>query len=413
MKLKNTALLMKSSKKLSRAELTDRILNRGVDQLIERKHLEKALSSGKKLRVKLGIDPTSPDLHLGHAVVLRKLRDFQDLGHKIVFIIGDFTAKVGDPSGRSKERPVLTDQEIRTNMRGYLEQAGEIIDVKKAEVRHNSEWLSGKVENILELAKAATLNQVSERADFKARIKSGQRVSMLEGLYSLLQGFDSVNIKADIELGGNDQLLNLLMGRQVQRHFGMKEQDVLTVALLEGTDGVEKMSKSKDNYIALNSESKEMFGKLMSVPDKLIYKYFELCTDVSKDELKAIKSGLFKKGVNPMEYKLRLAEEVVAMYRGQQEATKAKEEFINVFSKGNIPQNIPSKTLIKTNYLLVDLLMATDMALSKSDARRLIKQGGVKINGEKIINPNLNIKISPKTLLLQVGKQKFLKVKSR
>lgn len=405
-------LLMKSSKKLSRAELTDRILNRGVDQLIERKHLEKMLSSSKKLRVKLGIDPTSPDLHLGHAVVLRKLRDFQDLGHKVVFIIGDFTAKVGDPSGRSKERSVLTDQEIRTNMRGYLEQAGKIIDIKKTEVRHNSEWLSGKVESILELAKAATLSQVSERADFRARIKSGQKVSMLEGLYSLLQGFDSVNIKADIELGGNDQLLNLLMGRQVQRHYGMKEQDILTVPLLEGTDGVEKMSKSKGNYIALNGTAKEIFGKIMSIPDKLIYKYFELCTDLGDKELGVIKVALGRKNTNPMEYKLRLAGEVVTMYHGRKEAIKTRGEFINVFRKGALPKEIPTIVIHGARHTTSSILLAAEIVSSKSAAQRLIEQGGVRINSERISDPRRKIKIlKGKYLLLQVGKKKFLRIR--
>ena len=404
---------MKSSKKPSRKELIDRILNRGVDHLIERNHLEKALVSGKKLRIKLGIDPTSPDLHLGHAVVLRKLRDFQNLGHKVVFIIGDFTTKVGDPSGRSKERPILTDQEIKTNMRGYLSQAGKIIDIKKAEVRYNSEWLSGKVEKILELAKAATINQVSERADFKARIESGQKVSLLEGLYSLLQGFDSVNIKADVELGGNDQLLNLLMGRQVQRYYGMKEQDILTVTLLEGTDGVEKMSKSKGNYIALNDTAKEMFGKLMSVSDKLIYKYFELCTDLSDRELGAIKTALSKKDTNPMEYKLRLAKGIVCIYHGEREASETKEEFLNVFRKRNLPKNISVRTLPEGDYPLEKLLTITGMTSSVMSARRLIEQGGVRVDKEKVDNPNLKIKLSPKKILFQVGKRKILKVKSR
>ncbi len=404
---------MKSLKKPSRAELKDRILNRGVDQIIERKHLEKALSSGRKLRVKLGIDPTSPDLHLGHAEVLRKLRDFQDLGHKAVLIIGDFTAKVGDPSGRSKERPILSEKEIKANMNGYLKQAGKIIDVKKAEIRHNSEWLSGRVENILELTKAATINQVSERADFRARIKAGQKVSLLEGLYSLLQGFDSVNIKADVELGGSDQLLNLLMGRQIQRYYGMKEQDILTVPLIEGTDGVEKMSKSKGNYIGLNEPAKDMFGKLMSIPDKLIYKYFELCTDTQKDELKAIKAALEKNGTNPMDYKLRLAEEIVALYHGKGEAVKAKGEFINVFRKRNFPQNILSKTMAKKSYSIVDLLVMTGMTFSKSEARRLIEQGGVRLGNEKINNPNFSVKFSSKPVVLQVGKQKFLRIKSK
>ncbi|KKU18035.1 MAG: Tyrosine-tRNA ligase [Candidatus Nomurabacteria bacterium GW2011_GWA1_46_11] len=403
---------MKSSKKLSRAEIKDRILNRGVDQLIERKHLEAALSSGKTLRVKLGIDPTSPDLHLGHAVVLRKLRDFQDLGHKVIFIIGDFTAKVGDPSGRSKERPVLNDQEIRTNMRGYLEQAGKIIDVKKTEVRYNSEWLSGKVENVLELAKAATINQVSERADFRARIKAGQKVSMLEGLYSLLQGLDSVNIKADVELGGNDQLLNLLMGRQVQRHYEMKEQDILTVPLLEGTDGIGKMSKSKGNYIALNETAKEMFGKIMSIPDKLVYKYFELCTDVEEKELRVIRTALGKKNTNPMGYKLRLAEKIVAMYHGEKEALKAREEFINVFRKKALPKEIPTIVISGARHTPSSILSAAEIVSSKSAAQRLIEQGGVRINNEKVNDPKRRIKISKgRYLLLQVGKRKFLRIR--
>ena len=405
---------MKLSKKLSKTELLDRILNRGVDQLINRQHLTKALSSGTKLRVKFGIDPTSPDIHLGHAVVLRKLRDFQDLGHKIILIIGDFTAKVGDPSGVSKERPMLTDQEIRSNMKGYLGQAGKIIDVKKAEVRYNSEWLSkNNLEGILELTKAATINQISERADFRGRIKAGQKVSLLEGLYSLLQGFDSVNIKADVELGGTDQLLNLLMGRQVQRHYGMKEQDILTVPLIEGTDGKEKMSKSKGNYIALTEQPKDMFGKIMSVPDKLISKYFELCTDVDTKALKEIKTALQKKGTNPMEYKLRLAQEIVALYYNEKDANKAKEEFLSVFSKKNLPKDILTKALSSKSYELTDLLCETSMASSKSDARRLAEQGGVRINGEKVTNANTKIKLGKETLLLQVGKQKFLRVKSK
>lgn len=405
---------MKLSKKPSKTELLDRILNRGVDQLIDYQHLAKALASGKKLRVKFGVDPTSSDLHLGHSVVLRKLRDFQDLGHKAVFIIGDFTTKVGDPSGRSKERPILSDQEIRANMKGYLAQAGKIIDVKKAEVRYNSEWLSkNNLESILELTKAATINQISERADFRARIKTGQKVSLLEGLYSLLQGFDSVNIKADVELGGTDQLLNLLMGRQVQRHYGMKEQDVLTVPLIEGTDGKEKMSKSKGNYIALNEQPKDMFGKIMSIPDRLIPKYFELCTDLDIKELKEVRGALQRKGTNPMEYKLRLAEEIVTLYHGEKDAKKAKEEFLSVFSKKNLPKDIPIKSLSAKSYDLTDLLFTASLVSSKSEARRLIEQGGVRINGERISDPNYKIRLGKQALLFQVGKQKFLRVEGK
>lgn len=406
--------LMKLSKKPSKTELKQRILNRGVDQIIDRKSLERALSNTRPLRVKLGIDPTSPDLHLGHTVVLRKLRDFQNLGHKIVFIIGDFTTKVGDPSGRSKERPMLTDQEIRANMRGYLEQAGKIIDVRRAEVRYNSEWLSKtKMAEVLELMKSATINQISERADFKARIKAGQKVSLLEGFYALLQGFDSVNIKADVELGGHDQLLNLLMGRQIQRHYGAKEQDILTVQLIEGTDGVEKMSKSKGNYIALNDTPQNMFGKLMSIPDKLITKYFELCTDISDSELKNVKSALNKKGINPMEYKLRLAQEIVALYHGEKPAVVAKNEFLNVFSKKNLPKDIATKTIPSKAYPVTDLLILANMVVSKSEGRRLIIQGGVRIDEVKVMDPNQSIKLGKAPILLQVGKQKFLRVKGR
>ena len=237
---------------LNKQELKKEILTRGVDEVIERKHLENALSSGKTLRVKLGIDPTSPDLHLGHAVVLRKLRYFQDLGHKAVLIIGDFTGMIGDPSGKSKARIPLTEKEVKTNMKEYLSQASKIIDVKKVEVRYNSEWLGESVKNILELAKAGTVQQVMQREDFRERIEKG--LTILETLYPLLQGYDSVKVRADVELGGTDQRLNLLMGRQVQRYFGMKEQDILTVPLIEGTDGVKKMSKSEGNYIGLRDK---------------------------------------------------------------------------------------------------------------------------------------------------------------
>ncbi|MDZ4231574.1 MAG: tyrosine--tRNA ligase [Patescibacteria group bacterium] len=404
---------MKSSRKPSKTELKRRILTRGVDQVVVCKHLERALSGSKKIRVKLGIDPTSPDLHLGHAVVLRKLRDFQLLGHKAVFIIGDFTAKVGDPSGRSKERPILTDKEIASNMRDYLSQAGKIIDVKKAEIRYNSEWLGENVAEILELAKSATLNQVSERADFQARIKKGQKVTLLEAFYSLLQGFDSVKVRADVELGGTDQLLNLLMGRQVQRHYDIKEQDVLTVPLIEGTDGTDKMSKSKGNYIGLNEPPKGMFGKIMALPDKLIYKYFELCTDLPESELKIIKTALGKKSTNPMDYKLRLAREITSLYHGKIAASQSEKEFIKVFRQKGAPSKVAIKILPKKAYLAVDLLVAVNMATSKGEARRLITQGGVRIDEIRISSPTERIPLSSKAKMLQVGKHRFLRVKTK
>ena len=256
----------------------EKILGRGVEEVIAKGHLEAALRSGKKLRVKFGIDPTAPDLHLGHAVPLRKLRQFQDLGHKAVLIIGDFTAMIGDPSGRVGARPPLTKERVKENMKRYLRQAGKIINVKNAEIHYNSKWL-GKKQTIIELSRAATVQQVLHREDFKKRIAEGGDVTLLEVLYPLLQGYDSVMVKADAEIGGTDQKFNLLMGRQIQRYFGMAEQDILMVPLLEGTDGVRKMSKSYDNYIGLDAVPSEMFGKIMSIPDQLIDKYYVFLTD--------------------------------------------------------------------------------------------------------------------------------------
>ncbi|PIR98009.1 MAG: tyrosine--tRNA ligase [Candidatus Colwellbacteria bacterium CG10_big_fil_rev_8_21_14_0_10_42_22] len=404
------ASLTRSSRPNKKAHI-EKLLTRGVDQIIVRKHLEQVLVGSKKLRVKLGIDPTSPDLHLGHAVVLKKLRDFQQLGHKVVLIIGDFTARVGDPSGQSKERPILSEKEIKTNTKDYLSQVGKIIDVKKAEIRYNSEWLGKDVGETLELVKVATLNQVGERADFQERIKKGQKVSLLEALYPLLQGFDSVKVKADVELGGTDQLLNLLMGRQVQRYFGMKEQDILITPLIEGTDGSAKMSKSKGNYIGLKDSPEEMFGKIMAIPDALIYKYFELCTDANDSELRDIKKLLKSKKKNPMELKLRLGKEIVSLYHNQKMATDAEKKFIRVFSKKELPEKIDLKVLDKKIYEITELLVATGMAPSKSEARRLVIQGGVKVGGKKVLDTEKKIKLSTENTLLQVGKRRFLEVR--
>jgi len=360
--------------------------------------------------VKLGIDPTAPDLHLGHAVVLRKLRDFQNLGHKAVLIIGDFTGTIGDPSGRSRERVALGEKEITRNMKEYLTQAGKVIDIKKAEIRHNSEWLAKDVKDILELAKAGTVRQVMQREDFRERIDEG--LTILETLYPLLQGYDSVKVRADLELGGSDQLLNLLMGRQVQRHFGVKEQDILTVPLIEGTDGVKKMSKSENNYIGLSDKPADMFGKAMSINDDMILKYFALCTDVSSKQLADIEKSLKGRGTNPRDVKARLAYEIVTLYHGEEAAGEAETEFNKVFQGKKLPTRIPVKNIKKDKVELDELIVLSHSAKSKSEARRLVEQGAVKVDYARAKDPKEKIKIPTKGILLQVGKRKFVRIKA-
>ncbi len=373
------------------------MLERGVEEVIEKEHLQAALKSGKKLQVKFGIDPTAPDLHLGHTVPLRKLRQFQDAGHKAVLIIGDFTAKIGDPSGRDKTRPQLSEKEIRANFKTYLNQAKKILDVKKLEIRYNSEWFDGDGKLLLELMGQISMERVMEREDFQKRIKAGQEVTLLEALYPVLQGYDSVAVKADIEIGGVDQKFNLLMGRRLQRKYGQAEQDVVMLPLLVGLDGVKKMSKSYGNYIGITEAPDAMFGKIMSVPDELVNQYYELCSD----ETRTVS--------DPREAKLKLGEIIVGMYHGQKAGEKAKAEFIKVFSKHEAPSQVSSVKLQVSSLSLVDLLIKTKMAASRGEARRLVEQGGVKINGEKQTDPNKVIKIE-KEILLQAGRHRFLKV---
>ncbi len=389
------------------------ILTRGTAEMIERSHLERVLKSKKKLRVKLGIDPTAPDLHLGHAVVLRKLKQFQDLGHKIVLIIGDFTAQIGDPAGRTESRRPLSNREIRRNEKTYLKEAGKIINIKKAEVRHNSEWFSNEsVPLFLELAKTGTIQQVLRRADFKKRLDAGRDITLLETFYPLFQGYDSVKVKADVEIGGTDQLFNLLMGRRVQRYFGLPEQDILTVPLLEGTDGVKKMSKSFGNYIALDDPPAGMFGKLMSIKDNLIIKYFELCTDVPEKRIAEIKKLLKSKKLNPRDAKVILAFEIVSLYHGKARAKTASEEFERVFKAGELPDRIPQIKLKKKKIGITDLLVDIGFASSKSAALRLVEQGGVRTNGDRITNSKTVIEIPKTGLIIRAGKRRFAAVRS-
>lgn len=378
----------------------DELLTRGVEEAIVRDHLRAALLSGTRLRVKLGIDPTAPDLHLGHTVPLRKLRQFQDLGHTAVLIIGDFTAKIGDPSGRSEERKPLTDADIRRNMKKYLGHAGKVLNMKGIEVVYNGAWFKKEgLKEILELAGAGSIQQVLHRADFKKRLDAGHDVTLLEVFYSLFQGYDSVKTKADVELGGTDQKFNLLMGRRVQRHFSVSEQDVLTVPLLEGTDGVKKMSKSAGNYIALDADPDEMFGKIMAIPDEMIDKYYILLTPRERTVR------------DPREAKLELGETIVGIYHGERAGQAARERFVTVFSSKQIPDKVPLLRIGIREPSLTELLVKANLASSKSEARRLIVQGGVRVNGERVVDPGRTIILADETLL-QVGRHRFLRVES-
>jgi len=390
----------------------EEILKRGVEEVIDQKILEKKLRSGKRLRVKFGIDPTGKELHLGHTVPLRKLRQFQDAGHTAVLVIGDFTAKIGDPTGRSEERKTLTTAQVQENMKEYLEQAAKILDIKFSflnrakktelfEVHYNGKWFSGGLESITDAARSATINQVLQRADFKKRIDEGGSVSVLESLYPIMQGYDSVEVLADVEIGGSDQKFNLLMGRQVQKHFGVREQDVMMLPLLEGTDGVKKMSKSFGNYIGLTENPSDMYGKIMSIPDVLILKYVELLTNLSVEEIKKIQ--------NPRDQKARLAFEIIAMYHSKEDAQKAEDEFNTIHRDGGLPSDIKKFKENRAEVSILELLVDGGLAPSKSEGKRLVVQGAVKINGivekdwQKIIKPVPGMKI-------QVGPKKFLEL---
>jgi tyrosyl-tRNA synthetase len=387
-------------------EKIEKLLSRNVEEAIEEDHLRAALLSGKKLRVKLGIDPTSPDLHVGHAVLLRKLREFQDLGHRIVLIVGDFTGRIGDPSGRAEAREPLTAAEVKKNMKNYLAQAGKILNIKKTEIVHNSDWFDKEgIEAFVRLAAAGTFEQVLRRADFQKRIEAGQGITFLELLYPLFQGYDSVKVRADVELGGTDQKFNLLTGRHVQRHFGMPEQDVMTVTLLEGLDGVKKMSKSLGNYIGLADTPADMFGKTMSVPDALVRKYFMLCTDIPEDEVDTL-----TKILGPKALKERLGYELVALYRGKKEAELARENFDKLFSKKEVPDDIPELKITPSIGTMTQLVVASGSVKSNSEARRLIEQGGLDIDQKVQKDPAAKITLRGGEII-KIGKRRFFRVK--
>lgn len=387
------------------------LLIRAVSEAIVSDHLKARLESGKKLRVKFGIDPTAPDIHLGHAVSLMKLKEFQNLGHQAVLIIGDFTARIGDPTGRLKARKMLSPQAIKQNLKGYLKQAGKIIDINKTEIRYNNEWF-GKMgtAEFYNLAAKITVQQVLKREDFKKRIQNNQDLTLNEMMYPIFQGYDSVMVKADVEIGGEDQKVNLLMGRRVQRAYGMPEQDILTTWLLEGTDGVKKMSKSCGNYIGVSEKPEIMFGKVMSIPDALIIKYFKALTAVSDSDINKFEAALNTQEVNPRDIKKILANEIVKIYHGEKKAKEAAAEFEQVFAKKELPDKIAIIKLAKGLYDIVDLLSKSALVKSRSEARRLVGERAVKIDGAVVENSQTKISVTS-SLVVQVGKRRFARIK--
>ena len=390
-------------------EKIDEVLNRATTEVIDREHLKKLLMSGRALRVKFGIDPTSPHIHLGHSVALLKLRQFQDLGHKIVFLIGDFTAMIGDPSGRSETRKRLTEKEVKQNAKTYLNQAGKILNVRQLEIRHNADWFKkGGADLLLEITSAVTLQRTIERDDFQKRLKEDQHIGMVETLYPLLQGYDSVALKSDVEIGGNDQKFNLLMGRRMQRHYNQSEQDVLMVPLLIGTDGVRKMSKSFDNYIAFGDAPDEMYGKIMSIPDSLMEMYWIALTRKPVVEVNAL-IGRVARGANPRDVKMELAKEIVKMYHGEKAAAKAVETWHQIHQAGQKPTDMQTYKAKKREMPIIDLLVESGLCASKSEARRLIEQKGIRVNDQEVEDVNTVIKID-KATTIQKGKNTFLKI---
>ena len=387
------------------------LLLRGSDEIIPKEDFLAKLKGKKKLKIKAGFDPTSPDLHLGHTVLLNKMRLFQDLGHQIIFLIGDFTGLVGDPSGVNETRPVLSDEQLQKNAETYKSQVFKILDPIKTEVRFNSEWMNKiRPSEFIRLSSSQTVARMLERDDFAKRYKSQLPISIHEFLYPLLQGYDSVQLEADVELGGTDQKFNLLMGREVQKFYGLPQQCILTVPLLEGLDGVKKMSKSLNNYIALEDPYDEMFGKIMSISDQLMWRYFDLLSFKSDKEIESLKQDE-KNGENPRNLKFILAEEIVDRFHGEGLGSKAREEFINRFQKGKLPEEVESITLIieGSSVTLPKVLKESNMVTSTSEAIRLIEQGAVKVDGDKMLKKDFSMNKGT-TFLLQVGKRKIANI---
>jgi len=390
------------------------IIKRGTVEIIPEeelvKKLEKSLKTNKPLNIKLGCDPSRPDLHIGHSVVIRKLAQFQELGHQAILIVGDFTGMIGDPSGRNATRPALSLEQTRINGESYFEQASKILNREKTKIVYNSEWLSKmSFEDVIKLSSKYTVARMIERDDFTKRFKSGEPISIHEFLYPLAQAMDSVAIKSDVELGGTDQKFNLLVGRDIQREFELEPQVILTMPLLVGTDGVEKMSKSLDNYIGITDEPSQIFGRTLSIPDNLIYTYFELATNISNNRLEELKTQLNDKNINPRDLKRELARTLVTMYHNQEAAESAQKEFDNIFINKGLPDEIEEFGIGNNKEInILDLIILVNFAPSKGEARRLVQQGGVTIDGEKI-NDSHQIIFLKSGMILKVGKRKFIK----
>jgi len=396
------------------AAVTDalRIVRRGCDELLVQadmvKKLARSRATGAPLRIKLGLDPTAPDIHLGHTVVLNKLRQLQDLGHTVIFLIGDFTATIGDPSGRNATRPPLTREQIDTNARTYYEQASLVLDPTRTEMRTNSEWCDALgARGVIQLASRYTVARMMERDDFTKRFKSGVAISVHEFLYPLLQGYDSVALKADLELGGTDQKFNLLVGRELQKEYGQEPQCILTMPLLVGTDGVEKMSKSKGNYIGISEAPESMFGKLMSISDTLMWDYYELLSRLSLDAIAALRAEI-DAGRNPRDAKVMLAQEIVARFHNPQAADTALADFEARFRDGVLPENLPEVRVGASPLGILKLLREAGLAISGAEAQRNIEQGGVRIDGQRIADKALQLPAG--TYVVQVGKRKAARV---
>lgn len=387
-----------------------KLLFRGASEVLPKDELEKRLLNGEKLRIKLGVDPTAPDLHLGHTVVINKLKQFQELGHKIIFLIGDFTASIGDPTGRNTIRPPMSNEEIVENSKTYQTQVFKILDPNKTEIAYNSSWTAQlSITELVKIASTQTVARMLERDDFSKRYKDNKPISIHEFLYPLLQGYDSVALRSDLELGGTDQKFNLLMGRELQRHFNQSEQSILTMPLLEGTDGVRKMSKSYGNYIGITESPNDIFGKIMSISDDLMWRYFDLLSFKSETEIYEYKNSV-SEGKNPRDIKFELAKELVARFYDQSTAENAQTDFMQRFSQNAMPDKVPEIAVKFTNgYSISQAIKNAGFAKSTSEAIRLIKQGAVRIDGERLEDSQLTIE-QGSGFILQVGKRRIAKI---
>ncbi len=390
------------------------IIRRGAEEVLPEKELtkklEKSIATNTPLKIKLGCDPSRPDLHIGHGVVLRKLRHFQDLGHQAILVIGDFTAMIGDPSGRNKTRPQITLEDTKHNAESYVEQAKVILDIDRLKIVYNSEWLNKmSFGEVIQLASKYTVARMLERDDFTKRYKAEIPISIHEFLYPLAQGMDSVELRSDVELGGTDQKFNLLVGRDLQRESGQEPQCIVTLPLLEGTDGVEKMSKSYGNDIALHETPENMYGKTLSIPDDIIAKYYQLAVDYDPEQMKEIEGLLNDSSINPRDIKRRLARELVECYYDKEIAINAEQHFDNIFINKDIPDDIPEYSLT-SNALLIDILVDVNLVQSKGEARRLIKQNAIKIDGNPCLDMDYTVSLGSGELVVKVGKRRFLRI---